>query len=121
MSSSLRRSADTNEGPISDQIERMTERRGRDNPLELCAGPGRLCQALAINGEHDGLSLDRPPFELLAREAEPAQYPALVKQALAADSPAARTARAAAVAGETWEARVDDRCNGTSHESRRGV
>ena len=55
-------------------IERMTERRGRDNPLELCAGPGRLCQALAINGEHDGLSLDRPPFELLAREAEPAIF-----------------------------------------------
>jgi exopolysaccharide biosynthesis WecB/TagA/CpsF family protein len=40
--------------------------------------------------------------------AEPAQYPALVKEALAADSPAARAARAAAVAGETWEKRVDE-------------
>jgi exopolysaccharide biosynthesis WecB/TagA/CpsF family protein len=39
---------------------------------------------------------------------EPAEYPVLVKQALAADSPAARAARAAAVAGETWETRVDE-------------
>ena len=39
---------------------------------------------------------------------EPAQYPVLVREALAADSPAARAARAAAVAGETWEKRVDE-------------
>ena len=32
----------------------------------LCAGPGRLCQALGVTGEHDGLPLDRPPFRLLA-------------------------------------------------------
>ena len=32
-------------------------------------GPGRLCQALAVTGAHDGLPLDRPPFELLAAEA----------------------------------------------------
>ena len=32
------------------------------------AGRRRLCQALAITGEHDGLSLDRPPFELRGRE-----------------------------------------------------
>jgi DNA-3-methyladenine glycosylase len=52
-------------------IERMIERRGSDDLLKLCAGPGRICQALAITGEHDGLPLDRPPFELLARESEP--------------------------------------------------
>ena len=27
-------------------------------------GPGKLCQALAITREHNGLPLDRPPFEL---------------------------------------------------------
>jgi DNA-3-methyladenine glycosylase len=49
-------------------IERMRERRGLDAERLLSAGPGRLCQALAITGEHDGLPLDRPPFELRAAE-----------------------------------------------------
>jgi DNA-3-methyladenine glycosylase len=45
-------------------VERMRLRRGLDPVRLLCAGPGRLCQALAVAGEHDGLPLDRPPFEL---------------------------------------------------------
>jgi len=45
-------------------LERMRERRGLDEPRLLCSGPGRLCQALAITREHDGLPLDRAPFEL---------------------------------------------------------
>ncbi len=48
-------------------LERMRERRGVDGERLLCAGPGRLCQSLAITGAHDGLALDRPPFELRAR------------------------------------------------------
>jgi DNA-3-methyladenine glycosylase len=51
-------------------IERMEERRGTENPRLLCAGPGRLCEALGVTREHDGLPLDRPPFELHARAAE---------------------------------------------------
>jgi DNA-3-methyladenine glycosylase len=43
----------------------MRARRGLDDPRLLCAGPGRLCQALGITREHDGLPLDLPPFELL--------------------------------------------------------
>jgi DNA-3-methyladenine glycosylase len=46
-------------------------RRGLDAPNLLASGPGRLCQALAVTREHDGLALDRRPFELLAREFEP--------------------------------------------------
>jgi DNA-3-methyladenine glycosylase len=46
----------------------MARRRGTDEPRLLAAGPGRLAQALGISGEHDGLRLDRPPFELYARE-----------------------------------------------------
>ena len=46
-------------------IEAMRARRGRDEPRLLCAGPGRLCQALGVTREQDGLPLDRPPFELV--------------------------------------------------------
>jgi DNA-3-methyladenine glycosylase len=45
-------------------IDEMRERRGLDQPRLLCAGPGRLCQALAVTREHDGRRLDAPPFEL---------------------------------------------------------
>jgi DNA-3-methyladenine glycosylase len=54
-----------------DGLAAMRERRGLDDPRLLCAGPGRLCQALGITREHDGLPLDRPPFELQAREEQP--------------------------------------------------
>lgn len=49
----------------------MAERRGLDDPRLLCSGPGRLCQALAVTRNHDGLPLDRPPFELRPRAAIP--------------------------------------------------
>ena len=53
------------------RLELMRERRGLDEPRLLCAGPGRLCQALAVTREHDGLPLGEPPFELHARAEEP--------------------------------------------------
>jgi DNA-3-methyladenine glycosylase len=55
----------------TDGIEAMRERRGLDDPRALCSGPGKLCQALGITREHDGLALDRPPFELRERAGEP--------------------------------------------------
>jgi DNA-3-methyladenine glycosylase len=45
-------------------LEEMRARRGLEDPLRLCAGPGSLTQALGITLAHDGLPLDRPPFEL---------------------------------------------------------
>jgi DNA-3-methyladenine glycosylase len=52
-------------------IDAMRERRGLDDPSALCSGPGKLCQALGITREHDGLPLNLPPFELQERIEEP--------------------------------------------------
>lgn len=52
-------------------LEAMRRRRGVEEERALCSGPGRLCQALGITRALDGRPLDEPPFELLAREAEP--------------------------------------------------
>jgi DNA-3-methyladenine glycosylase len=52
-------------------LDVMRVRRGVEAERALCSGPGRLCQALALTREHDGLALDEPPFELLAREGTP--------------------------------------------------
>jgi len=52
-------------------LDAMRVRRGVEDERLLCSGPGRLCQALAVTREHDGLPLDEPPFELYAREVEP--------------------------------------------------
>ncbi len=52
-------------------IELMRERRGRPLTRELCSGPGKLCQALAVTREHDGLRLDRAPFALYPRASVP--------------------------------------------------
>lgn len=46
-------------------IERMQQRRGLENPRLLCSGPGRLCQALGVTREYNGMRLDAPPFALL--------------------------------------------------------
>jgi DNA-3-methyladenine glycosylase len=52
-------------------VEAMRARRALDDVRRLCSGPGRLCQALAVTNDHDGLPLDRAPFELRPREFEP--------------------------------------------------
>ncbi|MFL6799255.1 MAG: DNA-3-methyladenine glycosylase [Xanthobacteraceae bacterium] len=49
------------------RIATMRRRRGGAENRLLCAGPGRLCQALSITHAHNGLPLTRPPFQLLAR------------------------------------------------------
>ena len=49
----------------------MRRRRGVDGLRQLCSGPGKLCQALGITREHNGLPLDRPPFRVLPRGAAP--------------------------------------------------
>jgi DNA-3-methyladenine glycosylase len=48
-------------------LDEMRERRGLEDVRLLCSGPGRLTQALGVTRQHDGLPLDRPPFELRPR------------------------------------------------------
>jgi DNA-3-methyladenine glycosylase len=52
-------------------LDQQRRRRGVDNLRALCSGPGKLCQALAITGDHDGMALDAPPFRLEPREDVP--------------------------------------------------
>ena len=40
-------------------IEEMARRRGRSKPLDLCSGPGKLCQALGVDRGDDGADLVR--------------------------------------------------------------
>lgn len=44
----------------------MRRRRGLTDERLLCAGPGRVCQALRITAAQNGMALDAPPFELFA-------------------------------------------------------
>jgi DNA-3-methyladenine glycosylase len=46
----------------------MRARRGVEADRLLCSGPGRLCQALAIHGSHDGYRLTETPFQAVPRQ-----------------------------------------------------
>lgn len=53
-------------------VASMRRRRGLKDERLLCSGPGRLGEALGITRDkHNGLRLDRPPFEVLQREFDP--------------------------------------------------
>jgi DNA-3-methyladenine glycosylase len=52
-------------------IAAMRRRRGLAEERQLCSGPGKLCQALGVSIKHNGLALDRAPFELRARRVKP--------------------------------------------------
>jgi DNA-3-methyladenine glycosylase len=50
----------------------MRRRRQLKDERLLCSGPGKLGQALGITrAKHNGARLDRPPFQVLARESKP--------------------------------------------------
>ena len=59
-------------------LERMRERRGVEDIRLLCAGPGRVGQALGIDAGFYGLPLDAPPFQLLAA---PGDHPDIAVEA----------------------------------------
>jgi DNA-3-methyladenine glycosylase len=53
-------------------LAKMRRRRGLTDERMLCSGPGKVGQALGVTRDkHNSLALDRPPFQLLAREDAP--------------------------------------------------
>ena len=54
----------------TDGLPLMRRLRGLSDVRLLCAGPGRVCEALGITAAHNGLALDEPPFSLFARTGE---------------------------------------------------
>ncbi len=53
----------------------MRRRRGLKEERLLCAGPGRVCEALGVTRDHNGKRADRPPFALYA----PGERPSVVR------------------------------------------
>ena len=56
----------------TDGLAAMRRRRRRSEVRALCSGPGKLCEALGITRAHNGLPIDRAPFELRARDGDAA-------------------------------------------------
>jgi DNA-3-methyladenine glycosylase len=52
-------------------VATMRQRRGLDDERLLCAGPGRLCQALAIDRALDARPVIAPPFSISASAKAP--------------------------------------------------
>ncbi len=48
-------------------VELMRSRRGLERLEDLCSGPGKLTQALAIELEHNGVDLRRGPIRISSR------------------------------------------------------
>lgn len=46
-------------------IEVMQHRRQRIKPVDLCSGPAKLAQALAVTDQLDGATLNQSPFDLV--------------------------------------------------------
>ena len=85
----------------TDGIDVMRVRRRLDDVRLLCAGPGRLCQALGVTREHDGLPLDLPPF----RFEPPPERPQVVAGPRIGISVATELPWRHAVAGSRWLSR----------------
>jgi DNA-3-methyladenine glycosylase len=52
-------------------LSKMRRRRGVPDDRNLCSGPGKLAQALAVTRAYNGLPLSMPPFALFGRTGKP--------------------------------------------------
>jgi DNA-3-methyladenine glycosylase len=57
--------------PTAGLAKMRRRRHGISDERLLCSGPGRLAQAMGVTHAHNGLALDRLPFEIYAREDKP--------------------------------------------------
>ena len=57
--------------PLEGLAKMRRRRKGIVDDRLLCSGPGRLAQAMGVTRAHNGLPLDRLPFELYAPEGKP--------------------------------------------------
>lgn len=57
--------------PLEGLAKMRRRRKGIGDERLLCSGPGRLAQAMGVTRAHNGLALDRLPFEVYAREEAP--------------------------------------------------
>jgi len=72
----------------SDDLETMQRRRGLADIQRLCAGPGRLCQALGIDKRLDGLPANQAPFALsAARGVQPVESGARIGISVGTETP----------------------------------
>ena len=55
----------------TDGLAAMRRRRATKDERLLCSGPGRLCEALGITGDQNGLAVEPPAFELHGRTSAP--------------------------------------------------
>ena len=57
--------------PLQGLAKMRRRRQGISDERLFCSGPGRLAQAMGVTRMHNGLPLDRLPFEIYAREETP--------------------------------------------------
>jgi len=86
-------------------LTRMRVRRGVDDDRLLCAGPGRLTQALAVTVECDGADLAAPPFALVP----PVEPPAVVRTARIGITRAVELEWRYVESGSSWSSRPSRR------------
>jgi DNA-3-methyladenine glycosylase len=84
-------------------IETMRERRGVAADRQLCSGPGKLCQALAITRELDQTLMRRSAVKVLAHEGP--EPPAAVATPRIGITKAADWPLRFVVAGSPWSSR----------------
>jgi len=92
----------------TDGVELMRGRRGREDIEGLCAGPGKLTEALGVDLSLNGADLLQPPFDLSERSASGAAVEIVASERIgitkAADLPWRYSAAGSRYVSRPWPA-----------------